>query len=275
MLTRPIPSTGEALPVIGLGTYRSFDVSLTPFKKKDLQEVLRMFFAAGGTVIDSSPMYGKAEAVTGKILESIGGRDRAFVATKVWTSGRQAGIKEMNDSLDKLKCASIELMQVHNLVDCRTHLETLREWQAADKIKYIGITHYTDQAFGELASYLKEYPWIDFCQFPFSIGQRDAEDYFLDLCADHDVATLINRPLDQDRLFKVAGRTALPEWAGEIDCHSWSQFFLKYLLSHPAVTCVIPATGNPDHMADNLKAGEGPLPGPNERKLMADIFDRL
>ena len=220
-------------------------------------------------------MYGKAEAVAGEVLEEIGGRDRAFVATKVWTSGRQTGIGEMEESLRLLRCSSIELMQVHNLVDCDTHLATLRDWQAEGKIKYIGITHYTDQAFGELGRYLKAYPWIDFCQFPYSIGQRDAEDYFLDLCADQGTATLINRPLDQDRLFKSVRRRDVPEWAGEFGCSNWSQFFLKYILSFEAVTCAIPATGNPSHMADNLVAGEGRLPDAAERQKMSDFFDSL
>lgn len=275
MLTRPIPSTGEPLPVIGLGTYRAFNVSLNPFKKKDLREVLRLFFEAGCSLIDSSPMYGKAEAVTGDLLDAMGARDQAFVATKVWTSGRQSGIDEMNDSLRKLKCDRIELMQVHNLVDCDTQLSTLREWKQDGRIKYIGITHYATSGFTELGRYIEKYPDIDFCQFPYSIAVRDAEDYFLDLCAGNGVATLINRPFEQDGLFRDVQRAALPEWAAEFGCATWGQFFLKYLLSFEAVTCLIPATSNPRHMAENLSAGEGRLPDKREQKMMSVFFDRL
>jgi diketogulonate reductase-like aldo/keto reductase len=275
MLTKPIPSSGEELPVIGLGTYRAFNTSLNPFKKKDLQQVVNLFFDAGGTLIDSSPMYGKAEAVTGDVLASINGHDKAFLATKVWTDGQQQGINEMEDSLRKMRCTEIELMQVHNLVDCDTHLETLRDWQAAGRVKYIGITHYTESAFGELGSYLKKYPWIDFCQFPYSIARRDAEDYFFDLCADLEVATLINRPFEQDGLFAKIKRSPVPAWAADFGCTSWAQFFLKYILGHDPATCAIPATSNPDHMADNLVAGEGRLPDAAELKKMADYFDAL
>jgi len=275
MLTKPIPSTGEALPVIGLGTYRAFNTSLNPFKKKDLQQVVNLFFDAGGTLIDSSPMYGKAEAVTGDVLASVNGHDKAFLATKVWTDGKQQGISEMEDSLRKMRCTEIELMQVHNLVDCETHLATLRDWQAAGKVKYIGITHYTENAFSELGDYLKRYPWIDFCQFPYSIARRDAEDYFLDLCADLQVATLINRPFEQDGLFTKIRRSPVPEWAEDFGCTSWAQFFLKYIFGHEPATCAIPATSNPDHMADNLVAGEGRLPDATELKKMAEYFDAL
>jgi diketogulonate reductase-like aldo/keto reductase len=275
MLTKPIPSTGEALPVIGLGTYRAFNTSLNPIKKKDLQKVIQLFFEAGGTLIDSSPMYGKAEAVTGDVLASIEGHDTAFLATKVWTDGRQRGIDEMEDSLRKMRCSEIELMQVHNLVDTDTHLATLRDWQAAGKVKYIGITHYTESAFGELGRVLKDNPDIAFCQFPYSIARRDAEDYFFDLCADLQVATLINRPFEQDGLFARIKRQPVPEWASEFGAATWAQFFLKYIFGHDAATCAIPATSNLDHMADNLIAGEGRLPDAGELKKMADYFDNI
>jgi len=275
MLTKPIPSSGEELPVIGLGTYRAFNTSLNPFKKKDLQQVVNLFFDAGGTLIDSSPMYGKAEAVTGDVLASINGHDKAFLATKVWTDGQQQGINEMEDSLRKMRCTEIELMQVHNLVDCDTHLKTLRDWQSDGRVKYIGITHYTESAFDELGSYLKKYPWIDFCQFPYSIARRDAEDYFFDLCADLQVATLINRPFEQDGLFAKIKRSPVPEWAADFGCTSWAQFFLKYIFGHGPATCAIPATSNPDHMADNLVAGEGRLPDAAELNKMAAYFDAL
>jgi diketogulonate reductase-like aldo/keto reductase len=275
MLTKPIPSTGEALPVIGLGTYRAFNTSLNPSKKKDLQQVVNLFFAAGGSLIDSSPMYGKAEAVTGDVLDSVNGHDKAFLATKVWTDGKQNGIEEMDDSMRKMRCTEIDLMQVHNLVDCDAHLATLRDWQEAEKVKYIGITHYTENAFDELGSYLKKYPEIDFCQFPYSIARRDAEDYFFDLCQDLQVATLINRPFEQDGLFAKIKRSNVPNWANEFGCTTWAQFFLKYIFGQAGATCAIPATSNPDHMADNLIAGEGRLPDAGELKKMVEYFDGL
>ncbi|MEK9678901.1 MAG: aldo/keto reductase [Rhodospirillaceae bacterium] len=276
MLTRPIPSTGEPLPVIGLGTYRSFNVSSNPFKKKDLQEVLRLFYADGGRLIDSSPMYGKSEAVIGDVRQGVPGDENAFMATKVWTSGRQKGIDEMDASFRKMGCdGHMELMQIHNMVDTDTHLDTLKEWKAAGKIKYIGITHYTESAFGEMGRYIKQEPEIDFCQFPYSIDRRAAEEYFLDLCSDHGVATLINRPFEQDGLFADVRRAPLPEWADEMGITSWAQYFLKYLLSFDAVTCLIPATGNPEHMADNLKAGQGHLPDRAERAQMVAYFNSM
>ena len=276
MLTRPIPSSGEPLPVIGLGTYRSFNVSINPFKKKDLQEVLRLFYAGGGTLIDSSPMYGKAEEVVGTLRAGVAGDENAFIATKVWTSGRQKGIDAMNDSFRKMGCTgTMGLMQIHNLQDYQTHLETLKGWKADGRIRYIGITHYTESAFGEMGRYIKGEPEIDFCQFPYSIERRAAEEYFLDLCADHGVATLINRPFEQDGLFADVRCAPLPEWAADLGVGSWGQYFLKYLLSFETVTCVIPATSNPDHMADNLKAGLGPMPDAADRKRMAVHFDSL
>jgi len=274
MLTRPIPASGEALPAIGLGTYISFDRRLTPQCEQDLREVLQLFFAAGGRVIDSSPMYGRAEAVIGKLLEGMAVPEDAFIATKVYTRGRRAGVAEMEDSLRKMGQSSIALMQVHNLVDCDTHLETLREWKARGVIRYIGVTHYTTSAFGELARYVKSGA-VDFIQFPYSIIDRQAEDFLLPLAADHGVATLINRPFEQQALFRAVGRTPLPAWAAEFGCSTWGQVFLKFILSHPAVTCAIPATGNPAHMADNLAAGIGRLPDGKARERMADDVGRL
>lgn len=275
MITKEIPSTGEALPVIGLGTYRAFNATLYPKKMKELKDVLTLFLEAGGTLIDSSPMYGKAESVTGDILANINTNHKAFLATKVWTDGKQNGINEMNESLRKMRCTQLNLMQVHNLVDCDTHLSTLREWQTAGKIQYIGITHYTENAFDELGRYLKKYPEINFCQFPYSIARRDAEDYFLDLCQDLNVATLINRPFEQDGLFAKIKRVTLPEWAAELGCTTWAQYFLKYILGHAGATCAIPATSNPDHMADNLISGQGRMPDSQELKKMAKYFDDI
>ena len=274
MITKTIPSTGERIPAIGLGTYRAFN-PLPNNSKTDLEQVLNLFFQAGGTLIDTSPMYGEAESVIGQLLKKNKSNSQPFIATKVWTTGQKNGIKEMNSSLSKLGYNNIDLMQVHNLVDADTQLTTLKEWQQAGIIKYIGITHYTDDAFDELSYYLKKYPEIDFCQFPYSIARRKAEKYFLALCDDLEVATLINRPFEQDDLFTIVQNYELPELAKEFECTSWSQFFLKYILGHKGVTCVIPATSRPNHMADNLVSGTGRLPDINELKRMAKYFDTL
>jgi len=240
-----------------------------------LQEVLQHFLEAGGTLIDSSPMYGKSESVIGALLKNTIEREKFFIATKVWTTGKKRGLEEMNSSLKNMGYKQIDLMQIHNLVDADTHIETLREWKAAGKIKYIGITHYSEKYLDELGDFLKKYRDIDFCQFPYSIGRRGAEKYFLDLCHDLKVATLINRPFEQDYLFNRIKRCPFPEWASDFGCKTWAQFFLKYIIGHKGSTCAIPATKNPQHMADNLRAGEGRLPDKLELKKMANHFDNL
>ena len=274
MLTRAIPKTGELIGVIGLGTYNSFDVRLGGQNRVDLLNVLGLFFAAGGTLIDSSPMYGRAEEVVGELLTERGGTDPAFIATKVWTRGEAAGILQMQESGTKMRAPKIDLMQVHNLVDYKTQIRTLREWKDQGVIRYIGITHYTVSGFDDLADIIKAEP-MDFAQFPYSIEVRDAESMLLPLCADRGVATLINRPLEQGGLFRRVRGHAVPAWACEFGATSWGQFLLKYIVGEPAVTCAIPATGNPDHMRDNLVAGSGRLPDPSERRRMADLIDRF
>jgi diketogulonate reductase-like aldo/keto reductase len=274
MLTRPIPASGEPLPVLGLGTWQAFDIATRGAALEQRKEVLRLLFAAGGKVIDASPMYGRAEAVVGSLLAALGARERAFLATKVWTSGQMAGIAQIEASLDKLQTPAIDLMQIHNLVDWRTHLLTLRAWQERQRFRYIGITHYTDAALEELGSILRAEA-IDFVQFAYSIGARAAERRLLPLCAERGVGVIVNRPFEAGSLFGRVRGKALPAWAGELGCTSWSQFFLKYVLSHPAVTCAIPATSRPDHMLDNLAAATGPLPDAGERKRMADYWQAL
>ncbi|MDA0241209.1 MAG: aldo/keto reductase [Proteobacteria bacterium] len=274
MLTRPIPSSGEQVPVIGLGTYNSFDKRLNGANRADLTEVLRLFFEGGGTLIDSSPMYGRAEEVVGELLAEMKAHDQSFIATKVWTRGQSAGIAQMNDSLAKLRAPKIGLMQVHNLTDTDTHLETLREWKAEGRIRYVGITHYGISGFNELMRYLKQ-GGIDFVQFPYSIEVRDAEERLLPLCADLSVATLANRPFEQAGLFRNVRRAPLPGFAADFGISSWGQYFLKYILAHPAMTCVIPATSVPDHMADNLAAGKGPMPTLADQARMAAYLDGL
>jgi diketogulonate reductase-like aldo/keto reductase len=268
MTTRPIPSTGERLPVIGLGTWQTFDVGEEPAARAPLAEVLRRLFAAGGRVIDTSPMYGRAEAVTGDLLAATAARRKAFLATKVWTTGRERGIAEMRRSAALLRTDVIDLMQIHNLVDWRTHLPVLREMKAAGRIRYIGITHYTTGALAELAAILEREPGIDFVQAGYSIATRDAETRLLPVAAARGVAVLVNQPFEEGALFRAVGGRPLPASAAEIGCRSWAQFFLKYLLGHEAVTAVIPATSNPAHMADDLAAGQGPFPDEQQRQRM-------
>ena len=273
MLTRPIPSTKEPLPVVGVGTWQTFDVAATTTELAPRQEVLRTLFEAGGKVIDSSPMYGRAEEVVGVLLEAMKAFDKAFLATKVWTSGEAAGIRQMRDSAAKMQ-STIDLMQIHNLVDWRTHLATLRAWKAQKKIRYIGLTHYTVPALDELAAIISR-ERVDFLQFPYSINVRAAEARLLPLCAERGVAVLVNQPFDSGNLFRKVRGKPLPEWAAEIDCASWGQVFLKYILGHPAATCVIPGTAKPEHMRDNVAAGMGRMPDAAQLGRMAAYWDAL
>ena len=271
MRTRPIPRTGEELPAIGMGTYRTFDVDKSEDARKPLREVLRRLFEAGGRVVDSSPMYGRAEEVVGELVAP---SQRPFLATKVWTSGREEGIAQMRRSMRLMMPRAdrpFDLMQIHNLVDWRTHVKTLREWKESGTIRYWGITHYTESSFGEMEEIVRgEKP--DFVQLPYSVGAREAEKRLLPACAENGVAVLVERPFEAGSLFRDVGKRPLPAWAAEIDCMSWAQVFLKFILGHPAVTCPIPATANPLHMADDLRAGVGRLPDePLRRRIVADL----
>jgi diketogulonate reductase-like aldo/keto reductase len=273
MLTRPIPSTGEAIPVIGLGTWRAFDVGTDPPTRQPLREVLQLLLDGGGRMIDSSPMYGRAEAVTGDLLAELDARPRAFVATKVWTTGRDRGIEQMRRSAQLLRTEVIDLVQIHNLVDWRTHLATLRRMKEEGGIRYIGITHYTTGALPELARILVGEPGIDFVQLGYSLATRAAETELLRTAAARGVAVIVNQPLERGDLFRRVRRRALPDWVREFDCTSWAQLFLKYILAEPAVTCVIPATGNPEHMRDNVTAGFGRLPDARQRQQIRRLWD--
>ena len=226
-------------------------------------------------VIDTSPMYGLAESTLGQVISSLNMNDIFFLATKVWTKGKNNGYRQMQKSLQKLETKQLQLMQVHNLIDCDTHLETLREWKEQKKIKFIGITHYTDNKFDELSRYIKKNPDIDFCQIPYSIANRTAELYFLDLCSDFEIATLINRPFEQKGLFRQVKQSTIPIWAKEFGCSTWAHYFLKYILAHNAVTCVIPATNNPNHLAENLTVGETRLPEKRELQKMVEYFESI
>jgi diketogulonate reductase-like aldo/keto reductase len=268
MQTRPIPSTSEALPVIGCGTWRTFDVGGKAEARKSLTEVLRVLFEAGGSVIDSSPMYGTSEAVVGDLLAEMKAHDRAFLATKVWTSGRQAGIAQMQESMRLLKDDRLDLMQIHNLVDWRTHLATLRAWKAEGRIRYLGITHYTPSAHDQLEAVMRA-ERLDFVQLNYAVDDRAAEQRLLPLAAERGIAVLVNQPFGGGGLIRSLAAKPLPPWAKEIGCESWAQILLKFVLSHPAVTCAIPGTSRPEHMKDNAGAGSGPLPDASLRARIA------
>ncbi|MDQ0039542.1 diketogulonate reductase-like aldo/keto reductase [Variovorax boronicumulans] len=259
MTTRPIPSTKEALPVIGCGTWIGFDQRPGTDEYKRLPGVLDALFAAGGTVIDSSPMYGRSEETTGELLAAAKPRTKPFLATKVWTSGREAGIAQMEQSFARLRTKEVDLMQVHNLVDWRTHLATLRGWKEQGRVRYIGITHYTASAYGEVEAVLRAEK-LDFVQINYSLDAREAEERLLPLAAERGVAVIVNMPFGGGGLLRRLRDKPLPAWAGEIGCTSWAQVLLKFVLSHPAVTCTIPGTSRAEHMADNAAAGAGSFP---------------
>jgi aryl-alcohol dehydrogenase-like predicted oxidoreductase len=272
MQTRKIPSSGAALPVIGCGTWRTFDAGPTPGERAPLTEVLRTLFDAGGSVIDSSPMYGRAEAVTGDLLTAMKAQDKAFVATKVWTRGREAGIRQMQNSFALLQRERIELMQVHNLVDWRTQLATLRAWKAEKRIRYLGVTHYTESAHAELEAVMRSEA-LDFVQLNYSLDDRAAARRLLPLAAERGIAVLVNQPFGGGELLRALRGRPLPLWAADIGCESWAQILLKFCLAHPAVTCVIPGTSRPEHMADNVRAGFGALPDAATRAKIAALWD--
>jgi diketogulonate reductase-like aldo/keto reductase len=269
--TRPIPSSGEAIPVIGLGTWRTFDVGPGVEARGPLAEVLQRFVALGGRVIDSSPMYGAAESVVGDLAAELGLGEKLFLATKVWTTGRDAGLAQMEQSLRRLRGRRVDLMQIHNLRDWRTHLRTLREWKAQGRIRYVGVTHYTESAYDELERVLRAEP-LDFVQVNYSLVERGAERRILPLARERGVAVLVNRPFSEGDLFRRVRDRALPGWAAEIDCQSWAQLFLKWILAHPAVTCAIPATSRVQHLVDNMQAGGGRLPEEALRERLAALI---
>ena len=273
-ISRPIPSSGVSIPVIGMGTSRTFDAGDDPVVRQNLREVLQTFFDNGGAVIDSSPMYGSAETVVGDLLKSISNKETLFAATKVWTYGKQNGIKQMHESMRRMGVNVMDLMQIHNLRDWKIHLPTLRQWKEEGKIRYIGITTSHGRSHAELEQILRSEP-LDFVQFTYSIGNRTVEDRLIPLAADRGVATLINRPFQRGELFQRVKGKSLPDWSTEFDCRSWGQFFLKFIVSHPAVTCVIPATSKVHHMQDNMSAGFGRLPTKAMRRRMLNTFEAL
>ena len=274
MLRKSIPRASESLPVIGLGTWQTFDVGRSESERAPLREVLRELVRGGDSVVDSSPMYGQSESVVGDLAAGLNLHKQLFLATKVWTSGREAGIHQMEQSFQRLRTNRIDLMQVHNLVDWRTHLATLRRWKEQEKVRYIGVTHYTESAYDELARVLKSEE-LDFVQVNYSIAEREAERRILPLAEERRIAVLVNRPFAQAGLFRKVRGKPLPPWAKEIGCGSWAQFFLKFVISHPAVTCAIPGTNNVQHLVDNLQAGAGTLPDAATRERMARAIVEL
>jgi diketogulonate reductase-like aldo/keto reductase len=274
LLQRAIPSSGELLPVIGLGTWQAFDVGPSAAERRPLEEVLALFVTLGGRVVDTSPMYGRAEQVIGDIAAKLNLHPSLFLATKVWTTGKEQGIASMEKSLAKLQAKRIDLMQVHNLVDARTHLATVRDWKEQRRLRYIGITHYSSSAYSEVAKLLRSEK-LDFVQINYSLLEREAEKEILPLAQERGVAVIVNRPFGGGNLFASVRQKPLPEWASEFDCHSWAQFLLKWIVAHPAVTCAIPATSNARHLDDNMQGGVGKLPDERLRQLMVELVSQL
>jgi diketogulonate reductase-like aldo/keto reductase len=272
--TRKVPSSGEAIPVVGMGSSDTFDVGDDPASREGLRGVLRSLVEGGGRVIDTSPMYGRAETVLGDLVDELGLGPKLWFATKVWTRGRDAGARQIDESFARLRAKKLDLLQIHNLLDWREHVPTLRALQAAGRVRYAGITHYRADAHADLERVLGEEKF-DWLQVNYSLVEREAEDRLLPFCRDRGVAVMVNRPFADGAMFaKVRGRP-LPDWAEEIGCRSWGQFFLRFVISHPAVTCVIPATSKPQHMIDNAAAGLGPLPDEQQRRRMAEYWEGL
>jgi len=275
MLKRRILSAAdEMLPVVGLGTWIQFDVGKSEEDRQPLREVLKSMAEHGGKVIDSSPMYGNSEEVVGDLAAATGLADKFFYATKIWINGEKEGIAQMQASLRKMRRATMDLMQIHNLMDWQTHLKTLKKWKEEGKIRYIGITHYTVQAHEQLEKIVKTEK-IDFVQVNYSIRVRNAENTLLKAAQDNGVSVIINEPFEKGSLFRDVKDKTLPEWAADYDIKSWAQFFLKFILSQPAVTCVIPGTSNPKHLVDNMSAGFGKLPDAAGRKKMVEWIEKL
>ena len=274
VLTKPVPATGEQLPVIGMGSWITFDVGDDAAARAQRVAVLQNFFGQGGALIDSSPMYLSSQEVIGHCLAHMSAKPPVFAATKVWTMTRALGIQQMEASRQLWGVDRFDLMQVHNLVDWETHLETLVEWKKQGRVRYIGVTTSHGRRHDELEKIMAKQP-IDFVQFTYNMADREAEERLLPLAAERGLAVIINRPLRRGTLFEIVGNSPLPHWAGEIDCANWAQFFLKFIVSHPAVTCAIPATSRVDHMRENMGAAYGRLPDAGMRRRMIGHVEGL
>ncbi|MBM9500023.1 aldo/keto reductase [Leptospira sp. 201903071] len=277
MLHRIVPKTGETIPAIGLGTWQTMDISSDSSELKNLREVWKEFLNHGGTVVDSSPMYGRSEETVGVLTSELQEeyRRKIFYATKVWTRGESAGKIQINSSFQKLKTDTIDLFQIHNLLDTQTHLKTLSSFKERGKIRYIGLTHYVSSAFSEMERIAKSEP-IDFLQVPYSIVTREAEERILPFAESNGIAVLINRPFEEGELFRRVRGKDLPDYFKEWDCETFGHAFLKFILSHTAVTCAIPATSKLSHLKDNMKAGYGKIPEGKDRdefrKRLLQVF---
>ena len=274
-VAKPIPATGETIPAIGMGTWLTFNVAPYTEARKRRVEVLRTFFASGGRLVDSSPMYGLAEAAVGYCREQLDGAPQLFSATKVWIPTEVAGVAQMNLSFKLWGLTQFDLMQVHNLLDWESHLPTLKEWKSQKRLRYLGITTSHGRRHEDMLQLIETQPDFDFVQFSYSIADREAEEKLLPAARARGKAVLVNRPFRTGELFERVRGKALPEWAGEIGCTAWSQFFLKFVISHPAVTCAIPATSSVEHMRENMAALAGPLPDEPMRRRMAEYYDRV
>ena len=271
---KTIAKTGESIPVIGMGTSRTFDARGDAELLKSLKQVTQAFFDMGGGMIDSSPMYGSSEQVLGQLLRQVKGEKNLFAATKVWTDGRQAGVEQMEASRQLWDINNFDLMQIHNLVDWQTQLETLKQMKADGRIRYIGITTSHGRYHRQLEKILKTEDF-DFVQLSYNIGSRDVESSLLPIAEEKGIAVIVNRPYQRGQLFRKVKGKSLPPWTQDFDCHSWGQFFLKFTVSHPAVTCAIPATRKVKHLKDNMLAGQGRLPTANQRIRMLRFFESL
>ena len=274
VLKRAIPATGERLPVIGMGSWITYNVGNNRFLRAERLKVLQAFFDRGGAVIDSSPMYGSSEEVIGYCLERISNKHSLFSATKVWTVSRWLGVRQMKESRRLWGAERFDLMQIHNMLDWKTHLETLVDWKAQGRVRYIGITTSHGRRHDTLEKVMTEQP-LDFVQFTYNILDREAERRLLPLAAERGLAVIINRPFRRGALFDYFERQPLPDWVSEFDCANWAQFFLKFIVSHPAVTCAIPATSRVDHMHENMGAAYGRLPDPEMRERMIAYVESL
>lgn len=273
-ITRPIPSSGEELAIMGVGSWQTFDISVNSIPETETVELMQAFFDMGGQLVDSSPMYGNSETIIGELVNQVTSKEGYFAATKVWTRGKERGINQMTSSMQKMDVEVMDLMQIHNLRDWETHLETLNEWKQQGKIRYTGITTSGGRSHRELEEILKTQDF-DFVQFSYSLKNRRAEQALFPIARERGIATLINEPYDSGSLFRSVRNKPLPDWAAEFDCASWGQFFLKFIGSHPDVTCIIPATSKVSHMADNMAAGFGRLPDPEMRQRMINYMEAI
>jgi diketogulonate reductase-like aldo/keto reductase len=273
-ITKAIPSTGERLPVIGMGSWITFDVGSNSYERAVRAKVMQAFFDNGGALVDSSPMYGSSEEVIGEGLKAIKHKDKLFAATKVWILGKKSGVRQMEDSQKLWGVTRFDLMQIHNMLDWETHWETLREWKAAGRVRYVGITTSHGRRHGDVEKAMAKTPF-DFVQFTYNLEDREVEQRLLPLAQERGMAVLINRPFDGGSLFRRVRGKPLPPWIAEFDCTNWAQYFLKFIVSHAAVTCAIPATSRVDHMIENMGANFGRLPDAAMRKRMIEYFERL